>query len=49
MLAACVPAVLVGHRFGAGVFRRLDDGSHHRAALGAAALAGLLSIGAAVL
>jgi uncharacterized protein len=49
VLVACVPAVLVGHRFGAAVFRRLDDGSHHRAALGAAALAGLLSIGAAVL
>jgi uncharacterized membrane protein YfcA len=49
VLVACVPAVLVGHRFGAAVFRRLDDGSHHRAALGAAAVAGLLSIGAAVL
>jgi uncharacterized membrane protein YfcA len=49
VLAACVPAVLVGHRFGASVFRHLDDGSHHRAALGAAAIAGLLSIGAAVL
>ena len=49
VLIACVPAVLVGHRFGAAVFRRLDDGSHHRAALGAAALAGLLSIGAALL
>ena len=41
LVLACVPAVLVGHRFGAGIFRRLDDGSHHRAALGAAALAGL--------
>ena len=49
VLIACIPAVLVGHRFGASVFRHLDDGSHHRAALGAAALAGLLSIGAAVL
>jgi uncharacterized protein len=49
VLVACVPAVLVGHRFGASVFRRLDDGSHHRAALGAAAIAGLLSIGAAFL
>jgi uncharacterized membrane protein YfcA len=46
---ACVPAVLLGHRFGAAVFRRLDDDSHHRAALGAAALAGLLSIGAALI
>ena len=49
VLVACVPAVLVGHRFGAGIFRRLDDGSHHRAALGAAGLAGMLSIGAALL
>jgi uncharacterized protein len=49
VLAACAPAVLIGHRFGASVFRRLDDATHHRAALGAAALAGLLSIGAAVL
>jgi uncharacterized protein len=49
VLAACLPAVLIGHRFGAAVFRRLDDGSHHRAALAAAALAGLLSIGGAVL
>jgi len=49
VLVACLPAVLVGHRFGAAVFRRLDDGTHHRAALGAAAIAGLLSIGAAVL
>lgn len=49
VLLACVPAVLVGHRFGASVFRRLDDGSHHRAALGAAAIAGVLSIGAALL
>lgn len=46
---ACVPALLVGHRFGAAVFRRLDDASHHRAALGAAAIAGLLSIGAALI
>jgi uncharacterized membrane protein YfcA len=49
VLVACVPAVLIGHRFGASVFRRLDDGSHHRAALGAAAIAGLLSIAAAFL
>ena len=46
---ACVPALLVGHRFGAAVFRRLDDDSHHLAALGAAALAGLLSIVAALI
>jgi uncharacterized membrane protein YfcA len=49
VLLACVPAVLVGHRFGAGIFRRLDDGTHHRAALGAAAAAGVLSIAAAAL
>jgi len=45
---ACVPALLIGHRFGAAVFRRLDDEAHHRVALVAAAVAGLLSIGAAV-
>ncbi len=49
VLLACLPALLIGHRFGASVFRRLDDGSHHRATLAAAALAGLLSIGAALL
>jgi uncharacterized membrane protein YfcA len=48
VLAACVPAVLIGHRAGASVFRRLDDGSHHRVALAAAAVAGLLSIAAAL-
>jgi uncharacterized membrane protein YfcA len=48
VVLACVPALLIGHRFGAAVFRRLDDDSHHRAALAAAALAGLLSIGAAL-
>ena len=41
---ACVPALLIGHRVGAAVFRRLDDDAHHRVALIAAALAGLLSI-----
>ena len=46
---ACLPALLVGHRFGAAVFRRLDDAAHHRAALGAAAIAGALSIAAALL
>jgi uncharacterized membrane protein YfcA len=48
VVLACVPALLIGHRFGAAVFRRLDDDSHHRAALAAAALAGLLSIAAAL-
>ena len=45
---ACIPALLIGHRFGAAVFRRLDDTSHHRAALVAAGVAGLLSIVAAL-
>ena len=48
VLAACVPAVVLGHRFGAAVFRRLDEATHHRATLAAAAVAGVLSIGAAV-
>lgn len=47
-LLACLPAVLIGHRFGAAVFRRLDDDAHHRVALGAAAVAGLLSIASAL-
>ena len=48
VVLACVPALLVGHRVGAAVFRRLDDDAHHRVALIAAALAGLLSIAAAL-
>jgi len=48
VVLACVPALLIGHRVGAAVFRRLDDDAHHRVALIAAALAGLLSIGAAL-
>ena len=48
MTLACIPALLIGHRFGAAVFRRLDDTSHHRAALVAAGVAGLLSIAAAL-
>lgn len=48
VLLGCVPALLIGHRFGAAVFRRLDDATHHRAALAAAAIAGLLSIAAAI-
>jgi len=44
--AACVPALLVGHRFGAAVFRRLDDHAHHRLALVAAGTAGVLSVAA---
>lgn len=49
ILAACIPALLLGHRLGASAFGRLDEISHHRLALGAAGLAGLLSIAAAVL
>ena len=45
---ACIPALLLGHRFGAAVFRRLDDEAHHVAALSAAVLAGILSIAAAL-
>ena len=48
VVLTCVPALLVGHRFGASVFRRLDDDAHHRVALVAAALAGLLSIAGAL-
>lgn len=48
VLLGCVPVLLIGHRFGAALFRRLDDATHHRAALAAAAVAGLLSIGAAI-
>ena len=48
IVLACVPALLIGHRFGAAIFRRLDDHAHHRLALGAAAIAGLLSISAAL-
>ena len=49
VVLACVPTLLVGHRAGAAVFRRLDDDAHHRVALIAAALAGLLSIVAALI
>jgi uncharacterized membrane protein YfcA len=48
VVLACAPALLIGHRFGASVFRRLDDDAHHRVALAAAALAGLLSIAGAL-
>jgi len=48
VVLACVPALLIGHRFGASVFHRLDDDAHHRVALAAAALAGLLSIAGAL-
>lgn len=48
VMLACIPALLIGHRFGAAVFRRLDETSHHRAALVAAGIAGVLSIAAAL-
>lgn len=41
---ACVPTVLIGHRVGAAAFRRLDAESHHRLALAAAGVAGVLSV-----
>jgi uncharacterized membrane protein YfcA len=46
---ACIPALLIGHRFGAAAFRRLDDRTHGRVVLIAAGLAGALSIAAALL
>ncbi len=49
VLGCCAVAMLIGHRFGAAVFRRLDAAAHHRAALVAAAIAGLISIVAALL
>jgi len=45
---ACIPALWIGHRFGAAAFRRLDDRAHRRVILVAAALAGALSIAAAI-
>jgi uncharacterized membrane protein YfcA len=46
---ACVPGLLIGHRFGAAAFRRLDNPTHRRVVLIAAGLAGALSIAAALL
>jgi uncharacterized membrane protein YfcA len=48
VLIACVVALLAGHRFGAAVFRRLDDATHQNAALAAVAVAGVFSIVAAL-
>jgi uncharacterized membrane protein YfcA len=45
---ACIPALWIGHRFGAAAFRRLDDRAHRRVILVAAALAGAVSIAAAI-
>jgi uncharacterized membrane protein YfcA len=46
---ACLPALLIGHRFGAAAFRRLDARTHERVVLIAAALAGALSVAAALI
>lgn len=48
VLLAIIPAIPLGHRFGAAVFRRFDDATHHRAALVACFGAGVLSIIAAL-
>jgi uncharacterized membrane protein YfcA len=44
LLVALVPAVAVGHRLGAEVFRRLDAERHRRLVLAAAMVAGTVSI-----
>jgi uncharacterized protein len=44
LLVALVPAVAVGHRLGAAVFRRLDAERHRRLVLAAAMVAGTVSI-----
>jgi uncharacterized membrane protein YfcA len=44
LLLALVPAVLVGHRLGAALFRRLDAERHRRLVLGAAMAAGAASV-----
>jgi uncharacterized membrane protein YfcA len=44
LLAALVPAVAVGHRIGAGLFRRLDAEGHQRLVLAAAVAAGTVSV-----
>ena len=49
VLAACAPALLIGHRIGAAAFGRLDEVTHRRLALTAAGFAGLLSIAAGLL
>ncbi len=49
ILAACVPALLLGHRIGAAAFGTLTEHSHHRLALIAAGFGGLLSIAVALL
>jgi uncharacterized protein len=44
LLVALVPAVAVGHRLGAELFKRLDAERHRRLVLGAAIAAGTVSI-----
>jgi hypothetical protein len=44
LLVALVPAVAVGHRFGAALFHRLDAARHRRLVLGAAMVAGTVSV-----
>jgi len=44
LLVALIPAVAVGHRLGAQLFRRLDAERHRRLVLGAAMVAGTVSI-----
>jgi uncharacterized membrane protein YfcA len=48
LLVALVPAVAVGHRLGAEVFKRLDAERHRRLVLAAAMVAGTVSVVAGV-
>jgi uncharacterized protein len=48
LLVALVPAVAVGHRVGAALFRRLDVERHRRLVLAAAAVAGTVSVVAGI-
>jgi hypothetical protein len=44
LIAVLVPAVVVGHRLGAALFRRLDPERHRRLVLAAAMVAGTVSV-----
>jgi uncharacterized membrane protein YfcA len=44
LLVALVPAVALGHRLGAALFRRLDAERHRRLVLAAAVVAGIVSV-----
>jgi uncharacterized protein len=48
LLVALIPAVAVGHQLGAALFRRLDAERHRRLVLGAAIVAGTVSIVAGI-